>query len=208
MRRRLQNPSAFSQAFIHPLSVQEHQWFSTLTSCPRPCRDGRAEQQSICSSLTEVRVYVVRIWLAVVAESPEISTSLGKFPNQSCCQHRLLLPEVLMCLLLPAFSLMNVLIMFRSLHGSLCFFLVGFQGKTSFIPRETLGYMLRFQCALPLGVALALDLGNSCNEDAGLWDVRAAQWQCLFQDCKWPPAACASWLSQYKPTTQNTQLYR
>lgn len=60
----------------------------------------------------------------------------------------------------------HLLIMFRSLHGSLGFFSVVFQDKNNFTPREAVGYELRFQRVLLLGIVLALDL--SCNYEAGL----------------------------------------
>lgn len=61
-----------------------------------------------------------------------------------------------------------LLIMFRLLHGSLGFFSVVFPSQKQFHPKETLGYKLRFQHVLPLGIVLALDLSNSCNDEAGL----------------------------------------
>lgn len=57
--------------------------------------------------------------------------------------------------------------MFTSSHGSLSFFSVVSQGKTKFVPRGALGYKLHFHCVLPLGIVLALDLSNSCNDEAG-----------------------------------------
>lgn len=105
----------------------------------------------------------------MVAESPEISTRLETFPNQSCCQHRLLLRmDIIMFGVTCLFVGECLPIMFRSLHGFLGFFSVVFQGKNKFTPRETLGYKLHFQCVLPLGIVLALDLSNSCNDEAGL----------------------------------------
>ena len=57
-----------------------------------------------------------------------------------------------------------LLMMFRSLHE----FSVVFQGKNNFTPRETLGYKLHFQRVLLLGIVLAWDLSNGCNDGAGL----------------------------------------
>lgn len=82
----------FSSLLFQPKSTS-----NVLLSHPWPRGDGGEKEHQ---SLQKLSVCAVTTWLA------KISASVESVPNQSCCQHHLLLPVVVMGLLLSALSLL------------------------------------------------------------------------------------------------------